>query len=169
MSHGGIWISGIPVDLHAGFLPVCLRHKSTCQRKVLLLASFWVLAVSMADREERRFAEVSRESVKLVAEGAGVELGDDVAALLAEDVCYRLREATQVSAAVHSFIPPYIVCLRRTYPHHYVVSPLFPNGSVTCNVDGMLFWSNTEQLSVYETCQEEEADSGGLQQSSALE
>lgn len=53
----------------------------------------------MADREERRFAEVSRESVKLMAESAGVELGDDVAALLAEDVCYRLREATQVSAA----------------------------------------------------------------------
>uniref|UniRef100_A0A671XJT9 TAF6-like RNA polymerase II p300/CBP-associated factor-associated factor 65 kDa subunit 6L n=1 Tax=Sparus aurata TaxID=8175 RepID=A0A671XJT9_SPAAU len=52
----------------------------------------------MADREERRFAEVSRESVKLVAEGAGVELGDDVAALLAEDVCYRLREATQSSS-----------------------------------------------------------------------
>ncbi|XP_053715931.1 TAF6-like RNA polymerase II p300/CBP-associated factor-associated factor 65 kDa subunit 6L [Synchiropus splendidus] len=52
----------------------------------------------MADREERRFAEVSRESVKLMAESAGVELGDDVAALLAEDVCYRLREATQSSS-----------------------------------------------------------------------
>lgn len=52
----------------------------------------------MADREERRFAEVSRDSVRLMAESAGVELGDDVAALLAEDVCYRLREATQVSA-----------------------------------------------------------------------
>ncbi|KAM4611523.1 TAF6-like RNA polymerase II p300/CBP-associated factor-associated factor 65 kDa subunit 6L isoform 2-T2 [Polymixia lowei] len=52
----------------------------------------------MADREERRFAEVPRESVKLVAESAGVELGDDVAALLAEDVCYRLREATQSSS-----------------------------------------------------------------------
>lgn len=53
----------------------------------------------MAEREERRFAEISRESVKLMAESAGVELGDDVAGLLAEDVCYRLREATQVSAA----------------------------------------------------------------------
>lgn len=50
----------------------------------------------MAEREERRFAEVSRESIKLMAESAGVELSDDVAALLAEDVCYRLREATQV-------------------------------------------------------------------------
>ncbi len=56
----------------------------------------------MADREERRFAEVSRESVKLMAESAGVELADDVAALLAEDVCYRLREATQVSATWRS-------------------------------------------------------------------
>lgn len=50
----------------------------------------------MADREERRFAEISRESVKFMAESTGVELGDEVAALLAEDVCYRLREATQV-------------------------------------------------------------------------
>ncbi|KAK5848690.1 hypothetical protein PBY51_006283 [Eleginops maclovinus] len=52
----------------------------------------------MADREERRFAEVSRDSVKLMAESTGVELGDDVATLLAEDVCYRLREATQSSS-----------------------------------------------------------------------
>uniref|UniRef100_A0A3Q3MVV1 TAF6-like RNA polymerase II, p300/CBP-associated factor (PCAF)-associated factor n=1 Tax=Labrus bergylta TaxID=56723 RepID=A0A3Q3MVV1_9LABR len=52
----------------------------------------------MADREERRFAEVSRDSVKLMAESAGLELGDDVAALLAEDVCYRLREAAQSSS-----------------------------------------------------------------------
>ncbi|KAG7232096.1 hypothetical protein INR49_009565 [Caranx melampygus] len=52
----------------------------------------------MADREERRFAEISRESVKFMAESTGVELGDDVAALLAEDVCYRLREATQSSS-----------------------------------------------------------------------
>uniref|UniRef100_A0A1A8QGP2 TAF6-like RNA polymerase II p300/CBP-associated factor-associated factor 65 kDa subunit 6L n=1 Tax=Nothobranchius pienaari TaxID=704102 RepID=A0A1A8QGP2_9TELE len=51
-----------------------------------------------ADREERRFAEVSRDSVKLMAESAGLELGDEVAALLAEDVCYRLREAAQSSA-----------------------------------------------------------------------
>uniref|UniRef100_A0A3B4XE08 TAF6-like RNA polymerase II p300/CBP-associated factor-associated factor 65 kDa subunit 6L n=1 Tax=Seriola lalandi dorsalis TaxID=1841481 RepID=A0A3B4XE08_SERLL len=52
----------------------------------------------MADREERRFAEISRESVKFMAESTGVELGDDVAGLLAEDVCYRLREATQSSS-----------------------------------------------------------------------
>ncbi|XP_045076674.1 metastasis-associated protein MTA2-like, partial [Coregonus clupeaformis] len=52
----------------------------------------------MADREERPFAEVPRESVKLMAESAEVELSDDVAALLVEDVCYRLREATQSQA-----------------------------------------------------------------------
>ncbi|NXX27742.1 TAF6L factor, partial [Nicator chloris] len=33
-----------------------------------------------------------------MAESAGVELSDEVAALLAEDVCYRLREATQNSS-----------------------------------------------------------------------
>ncbi|XP_076829118.1 TAF6-like RNA polymerase II p300/CBP-associated factor-associated factor 65 kDa subunit 6L [Brachyhypopomus gauderio] len=49
-------------------------------------------------REERRFAEVPRDSIKLMAESAGVELGDDIAAMLAEDVCYRLREATQNSS-----------------------------------------------------------------------
>lgn len=31
-----------------------------------------------------------------MAESTGLELSDEVAALLAEDVCYRLREATQV-------------------------------------------------------------------------
>lgn len=48
-------------------------------------------------REERRFAEVSRDSIKLMAESSGVELGDELASMLAEDVCYRLREATQVN------------------------------------------------------------------------
>jgi len=47
--------------------------------------------------EERRFAEVPRESIKLMAESTGVELSEEVAALLAEDVCYRLREAAQVA------------------------------------------------------------------------
>lgn len=59
---------------------------------------FQFATVNMNDRDERRFAEVSHESVRLMAESAGVELDDDVAALLAEDVCYRLREATQVGA-----------------------------------------------------------------------
>lgn len=52
----------------------------------------------MSDREERRFVEIPRESVRLMAESTGLELSDEVAALLAEDVCYRLREATQVGS-----------------------------------------------------------------------
>uniref|UniRef100_A0A671M9L4 TAF6-like RNA polymerase II p300/CBP-associated factor-associated factor 65 kDa subunit 6L n=1 Tax=Sinocyclocheilus anshuiensis TaxID=1608454 RepID=A0A671M9L4_9TELE len=52
----------------------------------------------MTEREERRFAEVPRESIKLMAESTGVELSEEVATLLAEDVCYRLREATQNSS-----------------------------------------------------------------------
>lgn len=60
---------------------------------------FAALTATMAEREERRFAQVSRESVALMAESAGVELGEEMAAVLAEDVCYRLREAAQVSAA----------------------------------------------------------------------
>ena len=46
--------------------------------------------------EERRFAELPREAVRRMAEGAGAELSEEGAALLAEDVCYRLREAAQV-------------------------------------------------------------------------
>ncbi|XP_036716887.1 TAF6-like RNA polymerase II p300/CBP-associated factor-associated factor 65 kDa subunit 6L isoform X2 [Balaenoptera musculus] len=52
---------------------------------------------AMSEREERRFVEIPRESVRLMAESTGLELSDEVAALLAEDVCYRLREATQLS------------------------------------------------------------------------
>ncbi|XP_071588777.1 TAF6-like RNA polymerase II p300/CBP-associated factor-associated factor 65 kDa subunit 6L [Heliangelus exortis] len=52
----------------------------------------------MSEREERRFVELPRDSVRLMAESAGLELSDEVAALLAEDVCYRLREATQNSS-----------------------------------------------------------------------
>lgn len=53
--------------------------------------------------------EIPRESVRLMAESTGLELSDEVAALLAEDVCYRLREATQVRSPPHpqlSFLPP---------------------------------------------------------------
>ncbi|KAG8146583.1 hypothetical protein E2320_013725 [Naja naja] len=42
----------------------------------------------MSEREERRFVEIPRESIRLMAESAGLELTDEVAALLAEDVCY---------------------------------------------------------------------------------
>lgn len=63
----------------------------------------------MTEREERRFAEVPRESIKLMAESTGVELSEEVAALLAEDVCYRLREATQVTYVfILGFIIQYI-------------------------------------------------------------
>lgn len=65
----------------------------------------------MMEREERRFVEVPRESIKIMAESTGVELSEEVAALLAEDVCYRLREATQVFYKfVHSCLKLY-VCL----------------------------------------------------------
>ncbi|XP_075401692.1 TAF6-like RNA polymerase II p300/CBP-associated factor-associated factor 65 kDa subunit 6L isoform X2 [Tenrec ecaudatus] len=53
---------------------------------------------AMSEREERRFVEIPRESIRLMAESTGLELSDEVAALLAEDVCYRLREATQNSS-----------------------------------------------------------------------
>ncbi|XP_078391056.1 TAF6-like RNA polymerase II p300/CBP-associated factor-associated factor 65 kDa subunit 6L isoform X2 [Cetorhinus maximus] len=52
----------------------------------------------MSEREERKYAEISKESVKLMAESVGLELGDEVSALLAQDVCYRLRETTQNGA-----------------------------------------------------------------------
>uniref|UniRef100_A0A452HA58 TATA box binding protein associated factor (TAF) histone-like fold domain-containing protein n=1 Tax=Gopherus agassizii TaxID=38772 RepID=A0A452HA58_9SAUR len=55
----------------------------------------------MSEREERRFVELPRESVRLMAESAGLELTDEVAALLAEDVCYRLREAAQVRESAY--------------------------------------------------------------------
>lgn len=76
----------------------------------------------MNDRDERRFAEVSHESVRLMAESAGVELDDDVAALLAEDVCYRLREATQVSAgSTRDRLGAH--CLYNHHCDHYVCDP----------------------------------------------
>ena len=47
--------------------------------------------------DEKRYAILSRDSIKLIAEAGGhAEISDDVAALLSEDVGYRLREATQV-------------------------------------------------------------------------
>ncbi|XP_060711735.1 TAF6-like RNA polymerase II p300/CBP-associated factor-associated factor 65 kDa subunit 6L isoform X1 [Hemiscyllium ocellatum] len=51
----------------------------------------------MSERDERRYVELSKESVKLMGESVGLELGDEVSALLAEDVCYRLRETAQNS------------------------------------------------------------------------
>ncbi|XP_071962782.1 TAF6-like RNA polymerase II p300/CBP-associated factor-associated factor 65 kDa subunit 6L [Antedon mediterranea] len=48
--------------------------------------------------EERKYAVLSTESIKLIAESAGFNgLPEDIAAALAEDVTYRLREAAQSS------------------------------------------------------------------------
>ena len=48
--------------------------------------------------DERKYAVLSTESIKLIAGTVGFDgLPDDIAAALAEDVTYRLREAAQVS------------------------------------------------------------------------
>lgn len=52
----------------------------------------------MSERDERRYAEIPRDSVRLMGESVGLELPEPVAAMLAEDVCYRLRQLTQGSA-----------------------------------------------------------------------
>ncbi|KAL8559610.1 hypothetical protein ACOMHN_008321 [Nucella lapillus] len=50
--------------------------------------------------EEKAFATISKDSVKLIAESIGISgLSDDVAALLGEDVNYRLREIVMKSTA----------------------------------------------------------------------
>lgn len=47
--------------------------------------------------DDKRYAVITRESIKIMAESVGFsELSDDAAALLCEDVSYRLKEATQV-------------------------------------------------------------------------
>ncbi|KAM4617849.1 TAF6-like RNA polymerase II p300/CBP-associated factor-associated factor 65 kDa subunit 6L [Discoglossus pictus] len=52
----------------------------------------------MAHTEDRRYVELCQDSVRLTAESVGLDVTDEVAAMLAEDVCYRLREITQFSA-----------------------------------------------------------------------
>lgn len=48
--------------------------------------------------EEKQFAILTKESVRLMAEAAGhTNLPEDVALLLGEDVSYRLREITMAS------------------------------------------------------------------------
>ena len=47
--------------------------------------------------EEKKYAILSRDSVRTFAESVGhSDMTDEAAALLAEDVVYRLREATMV-------------------------------------------------------------------------
>ncbi|XP_041469521.1 TAF6-like RNA polymerase II p300/CBP-associated factor-associated factor 65 kDa subunit 6L [Lytechinus variegatus] len=49
--------------------------------------------------DEKKYAIFSKESIKTMAESAGHErLSEETAAILAEDVCYRLREAVQASS-----------------------------------------------------------------------
>ena len=61
--------------------------------------------------EEKRFAILTKESIKLIADAAGcADLSDDVAALLGEDVSYRLREAAQVCSLYHLQSMPNAVC-----------------------------------------------------------
>uniref|UniRef100_A0A8C5QPU3 TAF6-like RNA polymerase II p300/CBP-associated factor-associated factor 65 kDa subunit 6L n=1 Tax=Leptobrachium leishanense TaxID=445787 RepID=A0A8C5QPU3_9ANUR len=52
----------------------------------------------MSHTEDRRYVELCQDSVRLTAESVGVDISDEVATLLAEDVCYRLRELTQFCA-----------------------------------------------------------------------
>ncbi|XP_071490153.1 TAF6-like RNA polymerase II p300/CBP-associated factor-associated factor 65 kDa subunit 6L [Diadema antillarum] len=49
--------------------------------------------------DEKKYALFSKDSIKIMAESAGFDgVSDEIAATLAEDVCYRLREAVQASA-----------------------------------------------------------------------
>ncbi|XP_064621498.1 TAF6-like RNA polymerase II p300/CBP-associated factor-associated factor 65 kDa subunit 6L [Lineus longissimus] len=56
------------------------------------------MASELRSFEEKKYAILSKESIKMMAEEAGHnEIPDEVAAILAEDVAYRLREATHSS------------------------------------------------------------------------
>ncbi len=58
--------------------------------------------------EEKRYAILSKDSIKTYAEATGhSDLSNEVAALLAEDVVYRLREATQVSYTSTQAVTPH--------------------------------------------------------------
>ena len=47
--------------------------------------------------DDKRYAIITRESIKIMAESCGFDdLCDEAAAMLCEDVSYRLKEATQV-------------------------------------------------------------------------
>lgn len=50
--------------------------------------------------DEKRYAILSKDSIKLIADASGHEdIHDTVAGILGEDVSYRLREITQVSSS----------------------------------------------------------------------
>ena len=55
----------------------------------------------MADEKKkapgRRYALLSKESIRMFAEAGGhADISDEVISILAEDVTYRIREVTQV-------------------------------------------------------------------------
>ena len=57
--------------------------------------------------EDRKYAIFSKDSIRTMAESAGYDkVSEETAAILAEDVCYRLREAVQVCV-----VPPTGVCV----------------------------------------------------------
>ena len=52
--------------------------------------------------DERRYAILTKETIRLIAEAAGhSDITDEAAALLGEDASYRLREATHVIFLAH--------------------------------------------------------------------
>ncbi|KAE8586280.1 hypothetical protein XENTR_v10021615 [Xenopus tropicalis] len=80
----------------------------------------------MSHTEDRRYVELCQDSVRLTAESVGLDITDEVAALLAEDVCYRLRELTQFSAQ----------CLRHSRRRRLTVE----------DFNRALRWSNVEAV-----------------------
>ena len=55
--------------------------------------------------DEKKYAILTKESVKVMAESAGhSDIPDTVTGLLGEDVSYRLREITQVRATINTYI-----------------------------------------------------------------
>ena len=55
--------------------------------------------------DEKRYALMSRHSIRAFAESVGItDVSDEVASILQEDVIYRLREVIQVSLSYFSII-----------------------------------------------------------------
>lgn len=55
--------------------------------------------------DDKKYAIFLKDSIKTMAESAGHErLSEETAAILAEDVCYRLREAVQVCVSTFSLL-----------------------------------------------------------------
>ena len=61
--------------------------------------------------EEKRYAVLSRESVRMFADAVGhSDVSEDVFSLLAEDVTYRIREIAQVHRAYLIYHCMYLCC-----------------------------------------------------------